>query len=54
MTRPFFARDRVTDFETFNRHAEVAVAQLRERFAEGEAVDFQASGTLLSLVVGLT
>ena len=49
MTRPFFARDRVTDFETFNRHAEVAVAQLRERFAEGEAVDFQASGTLFYL-----
>ncbi|KAF8590882.1 cytochrome P450 [Ramaria rubella] len=41
MTRPFFARDRVTDFETFNHHADIVVSRLRERFAQGEAVDFQ-------------
>ncbi|KAF8585530.1 cytochrome P450 monooxygenase pc-3 [Ramaria rubella] len=41
MTRPFFARDRVTDFETFNNHAEVVVSRMKERFAQGEAIDFQ-------------
>ncbi|KAF8585531.1 cytochrome P450 [Ramaria rubella] len=41
MTRPFFARDRVTDFETFNTHAEVVISRMKERFARGEAVDFQ-------------
>jgi hypothetical protein len=41
MTRPFFARDRVTDFDLFNRHAEVVIQKLKERFAQGEAVDFQ-------------
>ena len=41
MTRPFFARDRVTDFDLFNRHAEVVVNKLKERFAQGEAIDFQ-------------
>ncbi|KAF8523078.1 cytochrome P450, partial [Hysterangium stoloniferum] len=41
MTRPFFARDRVTDFELFNNHAEIVIAKLSARFAEGEAVDFQ-------------
>ncbi|KAF8523080.1 cytochrome P450 monooxygenase pc-3 [Hysterangium stoloniferum] len=41
MTRPFFARDRVTDFELFNNHAEIAVAKLSARFAEDEAIDFQ-------------
>jgi hypothetical protein len=43
MIRPFFARDRVTDFELFDRHAEVVVTRLKERFAEGEAIDFQVN-----------
>jgi len=41
MTRPFFARDRVTDFDLFDRHAEVVIMKLKERFAQGEAIDFQ-------------
>ena len=41
MTRPFFARDRVTDFDLFDRHAEMVVSKLKERFAQGEAIDFQ-------------
>jgi hypothetical protein len=43
MTRPFFARDRVTDFELFGRHADLVIAQLKERFVQGEAIDFQVS-----------
>jgi len=41
MTKPFFARNRVTDFELFDRHADVAIALLKVRFAQGEAIDFQ-------------
>ena len=41
MTRPFFSRDRISDFELFARHADVAVARIAERLREGCAVDFQ-------------
>ncbi|KAF8510916.1 cytochrome P450 [Gautieria morchelliformis] len=41
MTRPFFGRERVTDFELFNQHADMVIQKLEERFAQGEAVDFQ-------------
>ncbi|KAH9841760.1 cytochrome P450 monooxygenase [Rhodofomes roseus] len=39
MTRPFFARDRITDFEIFARHADEAVAVIRAR--QGNPIDFQ-------------
>ncbi|KAF8575742.1 cytochrome P450 [Ramaria rubella] len=41
MARPYFSRDRVTDFDLFNRHADVVITKLKERFNQGEAVDFQ-------------
>ena len=41
MTRPFFSRDRVTHFELFDRHAEIAVRKLKSRAREGYAVDIQ-------------
>ena len=41
MTRPFFSKDRITHFEMFDRHAEVAINQMKNRFQEGFAVDFQ-------------
>ena len=41
MTRPFFSRDRISHFELFDRHALVAIAQLKKRLAEGHPVDFQ-------------
>ena len=50
MTRPFFARDRVTDFDLFDRHAEVVLTRLKERFAKGEAIDFQVCARELYLV----
>jgi hypothetical protein len=43
MTRPFFAKDRVTDFDMFDRHADVVISRLKERFAQGEAINFQVS-----------
>lgn len=41
MTRPFFVRDRITDFDLFDRHTNNAISKMKERFAEGEPVDFQ-------------
>ncbi|KAJ7181130.1 cytochrome P450 monooxygenase pc-1 [Mycena filopes] len=41
MTRPFFSRDRISDFDTFDRHANDVIALLKQRMKEGYAVDFQ-------------
>jgi hypothetical protein len=41
MTRPFFSRERVSDFEIFARHTDEALNKLRDRLREGEAVDAQ-------------
>ncbi|KAH8831094.1 cytochrome P450 [Flagelloscypha sp. PMI_526] len=41
LTRPFFARDRISDFDTFERHATEALARLTTRLREGHAIDFQ-------------
>ena len=41
ITRPAFTRDRISDFELFDRHAEIVIHQLKFRFREGQSVDFQ-------------
>ena len=41
MTRPFFNKDRTSDFELFDRHADQVVSKMKERFKEGIAVDVQ-------------
>ena len=41
MTRPFFSRDRISDFDIFDRHADRAITKMKERFREGIAVDIQ-------------
>jgi hypothetical protein len=41
MTRPFFSRDRISHFDNFDRHAEDAIRQFKNRLHEGYPVDFQ-------------
>ena len=41
MTRPFFSRERISDFEIFNRHADQMVIKMKERFGQGIALDVQ-------------
>ncbi|RDB18325.1 hypothetical protein Hypma_000510 [Hypsizygus marmoreus] len=41
MTRPFFTRDRISDFELFDRHADTAIAHIKERMRSGQPIDFQ-------------
>ncbi|KAJ3512958.1 hypothetical protein NLJ89_g3229 [Agrocybe chaxingu] len=41
MTRPFFTKDRISDFDNFERQAEEAIGQLKSRLREGYPVDIQ-------------
>ncbi|KAG6864002.1 hypothetical protein C0991_001164 [Blastosporella zonata] len=41
MTRPFFTRDRISDFDLFDRHASTVFAVIKERMCSGHAIDFQ-------------
>ncbi|KAJ6579544.1 cytochrome P450 [Mycena vulgaris] len=41
LSRPFFSRERISDFEIFDRHAHEALASVKTRLAEGYPIDFQ-------------
>ncbi|KAL0577377.1 hypothetical protein V5O48_004630 [Marasmius crinis-equi] len=41
MTRPFFTRDRISHFDLFDRHAEIAITQVKNRMQAGYPIDFQ-------------
>ena len=41
MTRPFFSRERISDFEIINRHADQVVVKMKGRFSQDIAVDVQ-------------
>ncbi|KAF7356091.1 Cytochrome P450 [Mycena venus] len=41
MTRPFFSRDKISHFDTFDSHAEDVIAIMKERTRGGYSVDFQ-------------
>ncbi|KAF8998685.1 cytochrome P450 [Cyathus striatus] len=41
ITRPFFIRERISDFEIFGVHADEALRQAKVRLAEGYPIDFQ-------------
>ncbi|KAF9236405.1 cytochrome P450 [Melanogaster broomeanus] len=41
MTRPFFTRDRISDFDIFEKHAEDTINQIKIRLGDGYPVDFQ-------------
>ncbi|KIJ66961.1 hypothetical protein HYDPIDRAFT_26376 [Hydnomerulius pinastri MD-312] len=41
MTRPFFSHDRISHFNIFDRHAEDAINQMKDRLRAGHPIDFQ-------------
>lgn len=41
MTRPFFTRERITDFEIFQKHADAAIAKIRGRVQSGIPFNFE-------------
>ncbi|KIJ19741.1 hypothetical protein PAXINDRAFT_67438 [Paxillus involutus ATCC 200175] len=49
MTRPFFSRVRISDFDIFEKHAEDTINQMKIRFREGYPVDFQDAASRFTL-----
>jgi len=41
MTRPFFTRERITDFDIYDRNCDLAFAHSKKRLAGGYSIDFQ-------------
>ena len=41
MAQPFLSKDRISDFELFDRHADQVIAKMKERFKEGITVNVQ-------------
>ncbi|KAF8528399.1 cytochrome P450 monooxygenase pc-1 [Hysterangium stoloniferum] len=41
LTRPFFGKERVTDFGIFDAKTNIAIQKMQERFDSGQAIDFQ-------------
>jgi cytochrome P450 len=41
MSRPFFAKEKIQHFQIFDRHADDAVGQIRDRLREGVPIDIQ-------------
>lgn len=47
MSRPFFTRDRISDFDLFDRHADTVIGQIKARMRTGYSIDFQVCPFLL-------
>ena len=47
ITRPFFTRERISDFDTFDAHANDALTQAKIRLSEGYPIDFQVAASFL-------
>jgi len=41
IARPFFTKDRIKDFEIFNKYAIKAIDKMKRRFNEGYALNFE-------------
>ncbi|KDR74359.1 hypothetical protein GALMADRAFT_580139 [Galerina marginata CBS 339.88] len=41
MTRPFFTRERISDFEIYDRNSDLSLKTARKRLAQGYSIDFQ-------------
>ncbi|KAF7331544.1 hypothetical protein MKEN_00033500 [Mycena kentingensis (nom. inval.)] len=41
LARPFFSKERISDFDIFDQHAQHALALLKQRLVDGHPVDFQ-------------
>ena len=41
ITRPFFAKERIRDFEILDKYAMKAIDKMKRRFDEGYALNFE-------------
>jgi len=45
MTRPFFTRERISDFEIYERNSSLSLDLAKQRLAEGQPFDFQVGSS---------
>jgi len=50
MSRPFFAKEKIQHFQIFDRHANDAVGQIRDRLREGVPIDIQVRSSSCTCV----
>ena len=43
MTRPFFSRERISDFDIYDKHCDTTLQIAKTRLAEGYSFDFQVN-----------
>lgn len=48
--RPFFSKDRISDFDNFEKHVQIALDAVQARMKEGYAIDLQVCGLILLLI----
>ena len=53
VTRPFFAKERVTDFGIFDSEAKLALQKMQDRFDMGLPIDFQVSVSILPYPISI-
>ena len=54
IARPFFIKDRIKDFEIFDKYAMKAIGKMKQRFDEGYALNFEVGNVLDCSSKGLT
>jgi len=54
IARPFFAKDRIKDFEIFDKYVTKAIDKMKQRFNEGYALNLEVGGTRDSSSKNLT
>lgn len=47
MARPFFTRERISDFEIYERNCDLSLGHAKNRLAEGHPIDFQVCNLFL-------
>lgn len=53
MTRPFFSRERISDFDIYDKHCDTTLQLAKSRLAEGYSFDFQVDFHLISVLNNL-
>lgn len=49
MARPFFTRERISDFEIYERNCDLSLGHAKNRLAEGHPIDFQVCNLFLQM-----
>ena len=50
MTRPFFSRERISDFDIYDKHCDTTLQLAKTRLAEGYSFDFQVDFVPINLL----